>query len=285
MAVVVHEPTVDAIPLVLDSPHSGTVYPADFQPLMSAPLLRLAEDTYVADLWRSAPSVGATLIEATFPRIYLDANRARTDLDINAISGLWPEADYGPVLSSDKSKLGVGLVWSLGKDGQPLYSRALTVKEIVHRIEHYWVPYHAALDAAVASAHEKFGQVWHINCHSMPAIRDRKWADSGREVADIVLGDRDASSCSLDFTEFLADFFGQRGYRVAVNDPYKGVELVRKHGQPAQGQHSLQVEIKRSLYMDETTLRKHAGYARVHGHLRELLRALGDFVSRQSYRS
>jgi N-formylglutamate deformylase len=285
MAVIIHEPRVAAIPLVLDSPHSGTVYPPDFQPIVSGPTLRLAEDTYVADLWRSAPSVGATFIEATFPRSYMDVNRAQTDIDLGSISGEWPWAEYGPAMPSDKSTLGVGLVWVLGKDGAPLYRRALTVQEIVHRINHYWVPYHSALDAAVASAHEKFGQVWHINCHSMPEKRDAKWADAGREVADIVLGDRDASSCSLDFTEFLADFFGQRGYRVAVNDPYKGVELVRKHGQPRQGKHSLQVEIKRSLYMDETTLRKHAGYARVHGHLRELLRALGDFVSRQSNRS
>ncbi len=50
------------------------------------------------------------------------------------------------------------------------------------------------------------------------------------------------------------DFFRGAGYSVAINDPYKGVEIVRKHGRPAAGRHSLQIELNRRLYMDEATL-------------------------------
>ena len=46
------------------------------------------------------------------------------------------------------------------------------------------------------------------------------------------------------------------GYDVKVNDPYKGVELVRAFSDPPAGRHSLQVEVNRRLYMDERTREK-----------------------------
>lgn len=55
-------------------------------------------------------------------------------------------------------------------DGTPLYDRKLSVEEVTHRIEACWKPYHAALGQVLDSAHQKFGKVWHINCHSMPSV-------------------------------------------------------------------------------------------------------------------
>jgi len=59
-----------------------------------------------------------------------------------------------------------------------------------------------------------------------------------------------------------------------VNDPYKGVEIVRKHGRPAEQRHSLQIELKRTLYMDELTLEPTPGYARLERDLDEIAAAL-----------
>ncbi len=97
----------------------------------------------------------------------------------------------------------------------------------------------------------------------MPAVGDARSDDPGRERADVVLGDRDGTTCEAAFTHLVAEAFASRGYSVAVNDPYKGVELVRRHGRPAERRHSLQVELKRTLYMDEGTLEPNAGYARL----------------------
>jgi N-formylglutamate deformylase len=72
------------------------------------------------------------------------------------------------------------------------------------------------------------------------------------------------------------------GYSVAINDPYKGVELVRKHGRPAENRHSLQVELKRTLYMDECTLIPNAGYARLQRDLGRLVEILGAFVAQRA---
>ena len=114
---------------------------------------------------------------------------------------------------------------------------------------------------AIDAQHRAFGAVWHINCHSMPAVGDALADDPGRARADIVLGDRDGTTCSAAFTGFVRDAFAIRGYLVAVNDPYKGVEIVRLHGRPHADRHSLQIEINRRLYMDERSLAPNAGYA------------------------
>ena len=269
-----HDPPADPIPLVLDSPHSGEHYPDDFDHLPLRADVRRAEDTHVARLYRHAPAFGATLIEASFPRAYIDANRSLADVDPTLLADAWP----GPIAPSKKTELGIGLVWRLGRGGVPMYDRRLTAAEIRHRIDRWYLPYHAALDAALDERHRAFGTVWHINCHSMPARGDVMAEDPGRERADFVLGDRDGTTCAAEFTGLVAATLRAMGYAVAINDPYKGVELVRKHGRPAESRHSLQIEIKRTLYMDEASLVPGAGYAALERDLAAMLAALRDYI-------
>ena len=270
----VHEPPGDAIPLVLDSPHSGTDYPLDFEHAAPRAIVRQAEDTFVAELYECAPRYGATLVEALFPRAYIDPNRHIGDIDTELLSDAWS----GPVLPSRKTELGIGLVWRLARADVPMYDRKLSAAEISSRITGCYAPYHAAVAAALDRRHAEFGTVWHINCHSMPAIGDAMSDDPGRARADIVLGDRDGSTCEPEFTAFAKETLSRLGYRVAVNDPYKGVELVRMHGRPRERRHSLQIEINRMLYMDEATLEKHAGFATLQRKLAQFLESLQSFI-------
>jgi N-formylglutamate amidohydrolase len=269
-----HDPAGAAVPLVLDSPHSGTHYPADFVHRPQRSVVRKAEDTHVEALFASAPASGATLIEALFPRAYVDPNRHVSDLDPAVIDEPWP----GPLAPSRKTELGIGLVWRLAQGGQPMYARPLSVAEVERRIALYYEPYHAAVAEALDQRHRRFGAVWHLNCHSMPAVGDVMSEDPGRARADFVLGDRDATSCEPEFTSFVARTLGDMGYEVAINDPYKGVELVRKHGRPAERRHSLQIEVNRRLYMDEQTLERMAGFAALQADLARLVDALADYV-------
>jgi N-formylglutamate amidohydrolase len=273
-AYVRHDPRSAPIPLVFDSPHSGEDYPDDFDHLPPRALVRQAEDTHVARLWSRAPDVGATLIEATFPRAYIDANRSLADVDPELIADAW----HGPIVPSRKTELGIGLVWRLARGGVPMYARKLRAHEVVSRIERCWRPYHAALAEALDERHARFGAVWHVDCHSMWAVGDELSDDPGRERADFVLGDRDGTTCEAALTDLVARTLRRLGYSVAINDPYKGVELVRVHGRPAEGRHSLQIEIKRTLYMDERTLEPNRGYARLAADLDRLARALRSFV-------
>jgi N-formylglutamate deformylase len=269
-----HEPHEQALPLVLDSPHSGRDYPADFEHLPSRDVVRQAEDSYVDELYAAAPATGATLVEALFPRAYIDPNRSLADIDAALLDAPWP----GPVTPSRKTELGIGLVWRLASGGVPMYARPLSVAEVRQRIARYYEPYHAAVARAIDERYLHFGAVWHLNCHSMPEVGDVMSDDPGRPRADFVLGDRDGTTCEPELTAFVAGTLGGMGYDVAINDPYKGVELVRLHGRPSERRHSLQIEINRRLYLDGATLEKHAGFATLQANLHRLLGALAGYV-------
>ena len=235
------------LPLVFDSPHSGREYPADFNYACSFEMLRQAEDNQVDTLIRTAPAHGATVLNALFPRTYIDVNRAADDIDTELLDKRWP----APIVPTSRSYSGIGLIRRLVRPGTPVYDRHLSVQEIRNRIEDYYVPYHTALKHLLDDAHYRFGQVWHINTHSMPSTSVPVAFGMASMQPDFVIGDRDGTSCNPDFTHFLRDSLKGMGYRVAINHPYKGVEIVRRYAHPAAGRHSIQLEIGKALYWDE----------------------------------
>jgi len=262
-------------PLVLDSPHSGVEYPEDFGHACDLGVLRQAEDTHVEKLYGFAPELGVAWIEATFPRSYLDVNRNTTEIDVSMFDEPWPGPVDDDAATMSKVRLGKGLVWRCTDDGVPLYQRRLSAREVQSRIDRYWQPYHAAVAAAIAAAHQRHGYSIHINCHSMPAISGSHATEfPGLVHADFVIGDRDGTSAAPALSRKICDHLAAAGYSVEYNHPYKGVELVRRYGDPAHHRHSIQVEVNRKLYMDEQTLELHAGYEPLKRHLRSMVEML-----------
>jgi N-formylglutamate amidohydrolase len=266
------------VPLVFDSPHSGTIYPDDFRHVAPLQALRRAEDTHVDELYGAAPDQGCVLLAALFPRSYVDPNRNTLDQDPDLLDGPWPE----PLSPSSRSLSGRGLIWSGYPPGLPLYDRKLPVEEVRQRIERYHAPYHASLQQELDGAYGAFGSVWHVNCHSMPSV-STKMSPEGPGVVrpDITLGDRDGTTCAPAFTAFVRDYFAGRGYSVTINDPYKGAYLLSACSNPDGARHSLMIELNRRLYMDEETLEKNAGFARLQEELTGLITALAGFARGQ----
>ncbi|PWK59200.1 N-formylglutamate amidohydrolase [Roseicyclus mahoneyensis] len=264
------------LPLIFDSPHSGTDYPEDFGHIADPSILRNAEDTHVADLWAGAVNAGALLLEAHFPRSYIDANRAPDDMDPDQIDGAYP----GTLNPTVKSQLGIGLCWTrVPPEGGPMYDRRLTADQVAARIARYHRPYQSRLRQLLDEAHGRWGGVWHVNCHSMQEVASAmSTQDRGTPRPDFVLGDRDGAACEAGFTETVRAFLTARGYSVAVNDPYKGMELIRANGDPANARHSMQIEVNRKLYMDETTRVPNAGYADLKACFTALAAHLADHV-------
>ena len=260
-------------PLVLDSPHSGTCYPADFGSACDLATLRRAEDTHVEKIYAFAPALGVAWVEAHFPRIYLDANRDTTELDTTLLDGVWtdPISPDPKVLS--KVRLGKGLIWKFTDEGEAIYKRQLTVAEVRARIDRCWRPYHAAVAQAIDAAHARHGYSIHINCHSMPAVSASHATEfPGLVHADFVIGDRDGTTASPALSALVCEHLRGCGYSVEYNHPYKGVELVRRYSNPAAHRHSIQIEINRKLYMDESTLAQWPeGMARLQADLRALV--------------
>lgn len=264
----IHGPDRMQVPIVLDSPHSGARRPPDFGCLLSDEDLRDAQDAHIDTLYRPATELGICLLAAQYPRTYIDANRHEGDVDLHLLDGPWPGV-YQP---SGKANLGKALAWRTLDDGRPLYDRPLSVKAMQWRIDHYHRPYHAALKRLLDDAHANFGCVYHINCHSMNPVSGLMGeGGQGKARADFVLGDRDGTTCSRQFTDFVQQSLSAHGYDVAVNQPFKGVELVRAYADPARNRHSLQVEINKRLYMDMATGQTHAHFAVLQQRLMQLL--------------
>ncbi len=273
-------PEGEPLPLICDSPHSGVLYPDDFGYAVPFEILRGGEDTDIHVLWQSLPSVGASLLAAEFPRVYIDPNRDVEDIDASMLAEPWPT----PLQPSEKTRLGIGLIWrDAGKGRQsPIYARKLSVAEVQQRIDTYHRPYHAAMREQIEAAHTRFGAVWHLNLHSMPADSyEGLQIKSERPLADFVLGDRDGSTAAPEFTAMVAESLRGRGFSVAINDPFKGVALIARLGRPAERRHSIQIEIHRGLYMNEITRERSANFGALQDALTGVARDIADYVKEQ----
>ena len=247
-----------SIPLIIDSPHSGTEYPLDFNHQADFAQLRQAEDSYVDELYKHVSSIGGVFLDAKFPRSYIDPNRSENDFileDLHEKNNNACEIKFKPTI---KSQLGIGLVWlKVPPNGELMYKDKITLKQLMHRVNTYHRPYHKILKNILDNTYKKFGNFYHVNAHSMQnqatAMSDQL---QGTKRPDFVIGDREGTSCKRRFTDLIVDFLKSLNYSVDVNYPYKGMELVRAYSDPLQNKNSVQIEVNRKLYMNEETREK-----------------------------
>jgi len=277
-------------PLVFDVPHCGREYPGDFGSALPEAKLRYGEDAYVDELIARAPVLGIPVLAARFPRTYIDPNRAPEDIDPALLSEAWPGADLsldewaevgvGSLQPSIKSQRGIGLIWQEFAAGGMLYDRKLAPAEVFRRIQTCYRPYHDTLAAWLRLLKSSFPNVWHVNWHSMKSRGNKHTPDKpGTLRPDIVLGDLHGTACASEFTAMVRETLTDSGYDVSVNDPYAGAWILQHHSDPAHGIHSLQIEIRRDLYMDEATLECHEGFAHLQRDLNGLMGKMQEFAA------
>ncbi|MFT9361015.1 N-formylglutamate amidohydrolase [Acetobacter okinawensis] len=237
--------------VVLASPHSGHFYPEAFIRLTRQPLdiLRSGEDSYVEKLAQGAHALGPPLLQATFPRVFCDVNRAAWDLDSRMFHGAIPSF----VAPSDRGLAGLGSIPRIVADRRPIYRQRLPFMEAALRIRHYWMPYHVTLADLLDAARAQHGLSLLLDLHSMP---DAPQAGS----PDFVLGDRYGTSCTPHLTNLAEQTLQGLGFKVARNLPYAGGYITRHYGRPTSNMHALQIEMRRGLYMDENTRTPHSGF-------------------------
>jgi len=246
-------------PAVFASPHSGRDYSPDFlrKSRLDRHSLRQSEDSYVDLIFEAAPRFGAPLLRAKFPRAYVDANRARDELDPRMFVDAVPNsADT----RSSRVIAGLGVIPRIVADGQDIYSRKLYFADAARRLRQCYDPYHDALKRLINSAKAEFNFAILIDCHSMPSIGGAPLHKNDSPI-DFVLGDRFGSSCSPMLTELAEDTLCGLGYEVARNAPYAGGYVASSYGRPARGVHVLQIEINRALYLDEKKIARNDGFA------------------------
>jgi N-formylglutamate amidohydrolase len=262
-------PGTQTLPVVLASPHSGVDYPPEFLAAsrLDPHALRRSEDSYVDEIFEAASGLGAPLLRARFARAYLDANREAWELDPAMFEDVLPEYVN---TRSPRVLAGLGTIARIVASGEDIYAGKLRWSEAMGRIERLHQPYHRALAQLTQATRDRFGYFILLDCHSMPSAADR----GGRHRVDVVLGDCHGTSCQAEVIDTAHRYLVAKGYGVARNAPYAGGYTTGNYGRPLRGEHALQIEINRGLYMNERTIERKPFLHHLRADMRGLVAAL-----------
>src|SRR5437588_9445027 len=202
-------------------------------------------------------SRGYPVVRVNFPRSYVDVNREPYALAPRMVSGRLPS--FGDSRSTRVAG-GLGTIPRVVGDGQEIYRERLSVDAALARIEALYKPYHRALRRLINKAHQAFGTVVLVDCHSMPSIGVSR--DEPRRP-DVVIGDRYGTSCAALLPDMVEETMRRLGYSVGRNKPYAGGFITEHYGNPASGLHTIQLELNRSIYMDERRRERGQRFAQV----------------------
>lgn len=267
------QPTGEAVPVVLSSPHSGRVYPRSILDRLrvDAGALLALDDGPIDKLLHQGCEAGAVLIAARYPRVVVDLNREPDELDPDLVRD--PEA-LPELRVTARARAGLGVVPSR-VGGQPLWRQRLDACELRQRLEQVFHPYHRQLDLLLRDRRDRLGQAVLLDCHSMPSV-----VVAGDPAVDASLGDRFGRSCAGDLVAAVEAVLRRAGLKVARNRPYAGGYITGRHGRPDAGLHALQLELRRGLFMDERSHVPHAGFAALQRVLGEVTAAVAVEAAR-----
>jgi N-formylglutamate deformylase len=244
--------------VVFALPHSGRDYGVSFlnQSILDKISIRSSEDAFLDQLIDGIEKYGAPKIVANAPRAFIDLNRSTDELDPALISGIKNNI-RNPRISS-----GLGVIPRVVSHGREIYRGKLSLEQAQSRIKYYWKPYHKDLANLLKRAQSIYGQSLLIDMHSMPheAVSTQS---SFIRAPEIIVGDRFGMSSDPEFTNLIVSILKQHGFRVAKNTPFAGAFITKHHGKIKERTHAIQLEIDRSLYMDEERISPNSGFKKL----------------------
>ena len=248
--------------VVFALPHSGRDYGVSClnQSILDEISIRSSEDAFLDQLIDGIERYGAPKIIANAPRAFIDLNRSTDELDPALISGIKNNV-RNPRISS-----GLGVIPRVVSHGKEIYRGKLSLEQAQSRIEYYWKPYHKDLSILLTRAQSIYGQSLLIDMHSMPheAVSPQS---SFIKAPEIVVGDRFGMSSDPEFTNLIVSILKHHGFRVAKNTPFAGAFITKHHGKIKERTHAIQLEIDRSLYMNEEQISPNSGFGKLKSRL------------------
>jgi N-formylglutamate deformylase len=260
--------------VVFATPHSGRDYSDAFlgSSILDEHTIRSSEDAFVEDLLDGVPALGAPLLAARAPRAFVDVNRGADELDPAVIDGIRASA-HNPRVAS-----GLGVIPRVVAGGRAIYSGKLPREEAEARIAGVWRPYHDCLHSLLESALAQFGEAILVDMHSMPHEAMDSIAAAGAKRPEIVIGDRFGAAAASPIVDHIEAAFAEAGFCTLRNAPFAGAYIAQTYGRPSRGMHAVQIEIDRSLYMNEREIRpngNYLGFKRILGGILTDIAALG----------
>ncbi len=243
-------PRPSPIPVLIAAPHGGRNYPADVLSAMRNPelsCLKLEDRVIDVIAARVAEETGAALLVADAPRAMIDLNRAESDIDWNMVDGAAGVARLGR--PSRRVRTGLGLVPRRLPGTGEVWLRSIQRSELTDRIEHIHRPYHNQLTAMLGALHRRWGAALLLDLHSMPPLPVKRYGDP---TPKFVIGDRFGASSARALSAAAFTHLEAQHERAVHNRPYAGGYVLDRHAAPDNNIHALQLEICRSIYLDES---------------------------------
>lgn len=267
-------PALRSTSAVFASPHSGRDYALTFRrrSVLDDRTIRSSEDAFIDTLFGAAPSHGAPMIAARAPRAYVDLNRGAEELDSALIRGV-PRAAQNPRVAS-----GLGVIPRVVAGGREIYRGKITLAEARARLDAHWYPYHDQLQRLIDESHRLFGQALVVDCHSMPHEAVESLCRTRPEKPEVVLGDRFGASAGGGIVDRIEAAFRAAGLSVARNSPFAGAYTAQHYGRPSRNQHVVQIEIDRSLYMNEAELRPNGNFSHMQSLLGKIVAEIAEIA-------
>jgi N-formylglutamate deformylase len=234
-------------PFFLSIPHSGERVPAETPWLkdLPEPILMCDVDRFVDRLYQPAiDSLKLGHVKTQWHRYVVDLNRLPDDVDQESVIGS----------PNPPGKFTTGLHWIKTTRGQKIMPAPIS--EALHNqlVERYFNPFHEDVRDMYAFFREKGKKkIFHLDAHSMPSKGTSAHKDPGETRAEIVVSDQEGKSCETQYKDLVIEAYTKARLKVAYNWPYVGGRVTQTYGKPEKGQHTIQVEINRALYMDEET--------------------------------
>ena len=236
-----------AKPFLISIPHSGERVPPEVPWLegLPEPLLMCDVDRFVDQLYQPVfDQLPIPHVKTEWHRYVVDLNRLPDDVDADSVMGS----------SNPAGKFPMGLHWVKTTRGQRLMPKPITSEAHRQLVARYFQPFHEQVLKVYADLRAQgASKVYHLDAHSMPSMGTSAHADPGQRRAEIVISDWKGKSCEPSYKDLVIEAYEKAGLQVAYNWPYVGGRVTQTYGQPDKGQHAIQVEINRALYMNEET--------------------------------
>ncbi|MEC9283801.1 MAG: N-formylglutamate amidohydrolase [Bdellovibrionota bacterium] len=238
-------------------PHSGEQVPEECHWLQTLNEVHLMRDVdrYVDRLYESViDDLKLDLVYSPWHRYVVDLNRLPEHIEKNSVEGEKED------LSDFHNK---GLHWVKTTFGETLLEKPMSRELHESLLKKYYNAFHIELE----KMHEKYsscnGYSLQLDLHSMPSKGTALHADPGKLRPEVVISDYLGKSTDQKYLDLVLSSFRENFEDVSLNDPYIGGGITRKFGKPENGNHCIQIELRRDMYMNEDTKEYLADNAKV----------------------